>query len=74
MSAPPRAQWRRSRASWSSTGHSAGPRPALLAVGFGRMMAYHVQCGFFCSIVHEESREESHEKLGEELREEEQEE
>jgi hypothetical protein len=45
-----------------------------LAVGFGRMMAYHVQYGFFCSIVHEESREESHEKLGEELREEEQEE
>jgi len=38
------------------------------------MMAYHVQYGFFCSIVHEESREESHEKLGEELREEEQEE
>ena len=60
------------------TGQSAGPLPAPLAVGLRRMMAYHVQCGLLCSMVHGESREksrpESHEELGEEEQEEEQEE
>ena len=37
-------------------------------------MAYHVQCGFFCSMVRKELREESYEELREESREEEQEE
>ena len=52
------------------TGHSARPSPALLAVETGRVMAYHIQCGFLCSMACRELREE----LREESRKEEQEE